>query len=558
VSVPAAGRRDLLRIWLPLVVILLAGIVLRTGLALHHQRVNFDEGRYLDNAVHLVEGGGLSTSTLSILFGDLPAPPRPEDISSPLYPLLLAGLFLATGPSFGAAKILSLLLSAGAILLTFLLARRLFGCVAGLLAAGAVALQPDQVIVGSWAMTESLYSVLLLSAVLAGADLAFPRGAPIRPLRVLGLGAILGLVYLTRQNGAAVAAALGALLLLGPRAAGERRARRLWLFLLLAATALAVASPWFARNQVRFGSPTFTRMKNVAWAEHGRSLYTPDEREPSLSRYVEEHGLSGLAGNLRRRAERVTRATLGAESGPFRWLALIALISPLIPALRPGAAAALSPALLSAALLLGVAPWSGALPRYLLPVRPLLYAAGAAVAVRAWAFLSQRYMPAGARRGVAAAVVVVLLSWSALAARPVLTGYIAVDQAAANALALEASDRIVAAIGPDDLLMEGGFLHQYAFRFRRGVVWVPYGDLETLFRVADRYGVRYLVITRDVIRFRPALAPHWAVEGERLAPLSVPARLEPVFDRAPEGLIIYRIAPESLDPDSSERQTREP
>jgi predicted TIM-barrel fold metal-dependent hydrolase len=154
-------------------------------------------------------------------------------------------------------------------------------------------------------------------------------------------------------------------------------------------------------------------------------------------------------------------------------------------------------------------------------------------------------------------VLALLLAWSALAARPVLAGYLAADQTAANALALEASERIVATTGPDDLLMEGGFLHQYAYRFRRGVVWVPYGDLETLFRVADRYGVRYVVITRDVIRFRPGLAPHWGVEDDRLVPLSVPARLEPVFDRSPEGLIIYRIAPRPLDPDPSERQTRE-
>ncbi len=555
---PAAGRRDRLGIWLPLAVILLAAIVLRAGLALHHQRINFDEGRYLDNAVHLVEGGGLRTSTLSILFGDLPAPPRPEDLSSPLYPLLLAGLFLATGPSFGAAKILSLLLSAAAVLLTFLVGRRLFGRGAGLLAAGALALQPDQVIVGTWTMTEPLYSVLLLVAILAGADLAFPRGAPVRPLRVLGLGAILGLVYLTRQNGAAVAAALGALLLFGPRAEGERRSRRLWLLLLLAATAMAVASPWFVRNQARFGSPTFTRMKNVAWAEHGRSLYTPDAREPSLGRYVEQHGLRGLAGSLWRRAERVERATLAAETGPFRWLALLAFISPFIPALRRGAAAVLPPALLSAAFLLGVAPWSGALPRYLLPVRPLLYAAGAAVAVHAWALLVQRFVPAGARKGLAVAVVVLLLASGALAARPVLQGYLSVDQAAPDALAREASDWVLEMTGPDDLFMEGGFLHQYAYLFRRGVVWVPYGDSETLFRVADRYGVRYLAITRDVIRFRPGLAPHWAVEGERLVPRDVPPRLHPVFDRAPEGLIIYRIMPEPPDRGSSVVQIPEP
>jgi hypothetical protein len=395
-------------------------------------------------------------------------------------------------------------------------------------------------------MTESLYLLLVLVALLAAAPLASARErAPSLP-GAAGLGVLCGALYLIRQNGAAPAAAIAALLLLGPLAPGERRSRRFLMTGALGAAALAVCLPWFARNASTFGSPTYTRMKNVAWAESGRSLYTPGEPSPSLHRFLETHGASGVARNLLHRAGRVASTLLLAEEGPFRWLSILAFLAPLLASLRAGAAVTLPPALLSAIVFLGVAPWSGALPRYFLPVRPLLYATGAAVLLAAGGALLRRARlrfprPARGRRWPIAAAIAVSIAWGVVAAAPVLRDYLDTDQEAPCRAALDAASWISVHTNPDDVLLEGGLLHQYAYLFKRGVVWIPYGDASALLGVADHYRAKYLAVTPEALRFRPDLARSWAVEGRAVRPLDLPAALRPVYDRRDEGIVIYAI-----------------
>jgi len=541
-----SGSRRFRVEWLLLLAILAAGAGVRVTLLAHHQKVDFDEGRYLDNAVHLLEGNGFQTSTLSHFFGDPEAPPRPEEMSSPLYPILLAGLFTLTGVSFLWAKILSLILSLAAIPLVFLVGRRFFGAPAGLVAAAAFALQPDQAIVGIWAMSEPLFTLLILLTLLAASPWLLPGEPRGGAIRLVALGILLAALFLTRQNGAALSAAVACLIVAGPAAKGRTLSRRLLTAGALAGVVFACSIPWFIRNLEEFGSPTYSRMKNVAWAEHGRSLYTPGVGEPTWRTYLAAHGARGLAGNLLRRAQRVAERLLFAETGPFRLLALAGLAAPLVARLVPPALGVLVPAGLSVLLLMGVAPWSGALARYMLPVRPLLYAAGAASLLWVWGRLRDRFLPVRAGRAAAAIVLVAAILWGALSSAPVFAAYVRADQERARDLALEASAFISSSVPPGELLMEGAFLHEYACLFRRGVVWTPYGDLDAALTVADGYGARYLAISPEVIRFRPQLAVNWSVRGTGLVPLTIPARLRPVFDRAREGLIIYQISPRSF------------
>jgi 4-amino-4-deoxy-L-arabinose transferase-like glycosyltransferase len=521
--------------------ILTLGIVVRAGPALAHQRVDFDEGRYLDNAAHILEGHGFATSTVSFFFGDPPRPPRPEDMSSPLYPFLLAALFAVTGISFSAAKALSVVLSLAAIPLTLVLGRRLFGDAAGLLAALLVALQPDQAIVGTWAMTEPLFTSLLLATLLWALPLATEKVWTLG--RSVGAGLLCGLLFLVRQNGAAVAAALALFLVFGPLAQGEDRRRRALLMMTMAGAAFLICVPWFARNTSQFGSPTFSRMKNVAWAEHARSLYTPAEEDPSLDGFLRKNGTAGLVRNLAHRGERVTTAFLLAERGPFRWAVLFALAAPLVGAIRRKALFTLGPALLSAAFLLGVAPWSGALPRYLLPVRPLLYLAGLATLLDLLS-LARSHL-AGFRLGPVAISLVVILGmvWAFTSSYPVYAAYLERGEGARHAVAEEVAGWIERETEPGDVILEGGFLHQYAFRYRRGVVWIPYGRMETALDIARRYRATHFAATAEAIRFRPDLHHVWKVDGLGLEPLHVPDELEPVLDRRRAGVILYRIRP---------------
>jgi len=532
-----------------LLLVTLGGGALRASIAIHHVRVDYDEGRYLDNAAHILRGNGFLTSTVSCYFDDPPRPPRPEDISSPFYPYLLAGLFAVTGASFTAAKVLSVILGTAAIPLTFLLGRRLAGGGAGLIAATALAFQPDQVIVGAWAMTEGAYSVLVIAALLCAAPFAIGGSSPPSSWRLRALGLAIGLLYLMRQNGAAVAAPIAALIAVGPLSPGERRPGRLALAVGVGAIALVVCVPWFSRNVSEFGSPTFSRMRNIAWAAEGRSLYTPGVPSPSLHRFMEEQGVAGLASSFARRTSRVTAALFRSERGPFRVLSFLALLAPILTGLRALSAITLPPVLLSSLMFLGVAPWSGALPRYFLPLRPLLYIAGAAVLVESWRWLRPRMEGSlGVRGERSRAVDVAVLGaglvaalWAATTAVPVIRAYLAVDQSPADTAAREAAAWIAARTKAGDVLLEGGSLHQYAWLFDRGVVWIPFGDLEALFRVADHYDARYVAITPEVLRFRPALARQWRVEGRAVRPLDLPDSLTPLYEHGEEGIIIYGI-----------------
>lgn len=538
------GNRVDARALLLLAVILILATGLRFITFVHHQKVDYDEGRYLDTAVHLTEGNGFATSTLSHFIGDPPVPPRPEDFSSPLYPWILSVIFRVTGPSFGAAKALGMLLSVAGVALTFCLGRAAFGTGAGLAAAAAMAVQADQAIVGSWAMTESLYTLLLLCLLIPLVRALREDSPPIRARAAIGFGLALGLLFLCRQNGAALAVAAAALFVLLPPSAGEGRGRRVALVLLMALVTFLVSLPWFVRNLSAFGSPTFTRQSNVSWAEHGRSLYTLEEEPPSFERYREEHGMEGVVASLTRRATRVTRAALLGERGPFRWLTILGFLALLLGPLRRRALILIVPSILSMLLLLGVAPWSGALPRYMMPLRPALYVAGAAVAFALWRWIGERWIPESRRLAAGGALLAVLVGWAALAEQSVYAGYLDRDQLAAHRLARETSEWIAESTPAGSVLLEGGLIHQYAYLHRRPVVWVPWGDFGQTREIAERYGARYLVVSRHVLRFRPGLARHWETEGEALMEKELPAGLQRALDLSSRGLIIYRISTE--------------
>jgi len=194
---------------------LVVGAVLRFHAAIREEKPRDDERfRYLPIAESLRSGEGFSLQG------------SPTAQAMPLWPLLLAALPTGLNP-----RLLSALLSAACLPLAWLVARRLGGPRAALAVLAALALDLDHVALAGSALTEPLFTLLVLLFALAWAHgkTAFAAAA-------------CGLATLTRPEAILFPIAL---------AVATRSWRRPGLLML--GTAIAVA-PWAWRNHRAFGA----------------------------------------------------------------------------------------------------------------------------------------------------------------------------------------------------------------------------------------------------------------------------------------------------------------
>lgn len=186
---------------------------------------------------------------------------QPTNGTQPLATLLWAGVFWLAGGERRLGVLGILLLQAvfacAAAGLLYVLARRLMGelphgaSVALLLSAAWFA-SPLVVVHSMNCLETGLYAVAVLLVALAFAD--SPRAERWNTLRCLGIGALLGLAFWTRND--AVFLVLAACLLhvgWGLWDSAKPLPRRFIETLLFGATSVAVALPWLIFNRVRFG-----------------------------------------------------------------------------------------------------------------------------------------------------------------------------------------------------------------------------------------------------------------------------------------------------------------
>jgi 4-amino-4-deoxy-L-arabinose transferase-like glycosyltransferase len=165
-----------------------------------------------------------------------------------LYPLVLSLVARAGGTGVDIQRGVGILAGTGVVVLVALLGRELAGARAGLIAAAIAALWPSLIAADGSIMSEPLYGLLVLGAVLLA----------VRHVRsptlggALGLGALIGLAGLTRSEGLAlvILLALPAVLM-----AGRRRTESM---IAVVAVAAVVMSPWVIRNWTTFDRPVLS------------------------------------------------------------------------------------------------------------------------------------------------------------------------------------------------------------------------------------------------------------------------------------------------------------
>jgi len=205
-----------------------------------------DAGSYDQLAANLVSRG---------VFSDLDRPPyTPDAFRTPLYPLFLAGIYWVAGRSYAAVVLVQCLLSLATVYLVYRLGRLVSGVTAGLAAALIAACDAGQIIHANLLLTETLYTFLLVSALLPLWWLV--SGGRLRLAVVVGL--LLGLGTLCRPVAIYLPIALAAFVTLALAASLRRRAAAAGLLLLAYGLTLA---PWLARNWLTFDTPGLTSIQ---------------------------------------------------------------------------------------------------------------------------------------------------------------------------------------------------------------------------------------------------------------------------------------------------------
>jgi len=187
-------------ILLALVLITLFGAFLRVNAALHtvvQYPLRADAGGYFSYAYNIRHFGIYSRDRL--FSSEEKVRPRPDAMGSPGYPIALLP-FAGEQPTSKTILDITLmqsLLGTLMIPLTFLLGRALLPAAWALLPASLVAISPQLIIAGTFVLSETLFSFLLLAALVA---LVLQYRKPESWAHAIASGALLGMAALTRPT----------------------------------------------------------------------------------------------------------------------------------------------------------------------------------------------------------------------------------------------------------------------------------------------------------------------------------------------------------------------
>ncbi len=182
----------------------------------------------------------------------------------PGYPVFLGTVFAWFGAGIWQAYAANIALAMATAGTVYALGLRLFDQRTALVAAMAIAVWPGQVYFSSLSLSEPLFTLLFLLAVLL--IVLAPSAGTLQGLTIMGFGCVLGLAVLTRGQ----AAILLPIAVVWWIIAGlQWRPAMAW-GVLAACIVVVMLAPWVARNEQKLGSPVIiaTNLGANLWIGH--------------------------------------------------------------------------------------------------------------------------------------------------------------------------------------------------------------------------------------------------------------------------------------------------
>lgn len=482
---------DLIRRREPLIllVILLLAVIVRLPVIMHNPIPAGDGiASNLEVAVNVRDGYGFSTMKKWTLYSESMEEFRPEGNRQPVMVLLIYALFLITGPGFTAAQILSLVTGLFCLFMCWLWARRCFGQLPALFTLLVLSVTPLFIWYSTQPDSLMLFTALFFTVLLV-ADremLSFRR--------VMLLGILTGLAYLTRTQGMLLAFSMGIWVL--------ARGRKKWILktLLFILVFFLTCLPWFIRNYEAFGSPTFTQNSQFLLNENHWSAYEVRESAPGPTDMFRNQGPVAVLGYIIRGTlrviEPVTTGSLhrGENFGQpsmigFALLALMALSSPLTRRKMLLPLVAILPAMAA----LTLHEHSG---RYLAFFIVIVTGLGSAGLMSLSKFTG--------RRITVIAGFLLLMPFALPLGR-----LLAVDSTERAADAQEISLWLMENSSEDDWLVTYPNVEMFIWEYRRPTLTMPNDYQMLLWPCLEKHGVRYVVVDSYLPVLRPHLSERW-------------------------------------------------
>ena len=196
---------------------------------------------------------------------------RPEANRHPVMALSMIPAFFLFGVGIQQAQFVALLFGLFAMIICAKWAEMLFGRQVSLIVLAYLAIDPPFV----WYSTQP--DSLLLYIALFFLILIIAHKSVISIKRVIVLGLLAGILYLTRTQGTLMVPALAIWI-------WSRKGDKRWLkVILFGLVTLLVISPWLIRNMNEFGNPTYTQNRQFLLNENHWAAWSVRESAPSPS-----------------------------------------------------------------------------------------------------------------------------------------------------------------------------------------------------------------------------------------------------------------------------------